>query len=132
MSINCAVSINVMLWCYFHVAVSKQLAEKLASSGDEIAYKPPDGLQLKSAGAHNKRSKEHSKDGDYDLAIADLIRALMRQGLEEDVKSKMERALADAFRGLSGQRKQEGKEKQAARKVCPYDIYCSFLSQRIE
>lgn len=88
---------------------------KLAA--EETAHEAPAELKLRSAGAHSKRSKEHSKEGEYDLAIADLIRALMRKGLEEDVKSKMERGINDAFRGLTSQRTQEAKEAKKAQKA---------------
>ena len=95
--------------------VAGKFDEKLNAEG--VQYEPPADLRLRTAGAHSKRSKEHSKEGEYDLAIADLIRALMRKGLEEDVKSKMERGLNDAFRGLSSQRNQEAKDARAAQKA---------------
>eukprot|EP01051_Picozoa_sp_SAG22_P005618 SAG22_NODE_338_length_12038_cov_24.655583_5_plen_462_part_00 len=94
--------------------VANQLAEKVA--GNE-AYDPPAELRLRTAGAHSKRSKEHSKEGEYDFAVNDLIRALLRKGLEEDVKSKMERMIHDALRGLTSQRSQEAKDAKAAQKA---------------
>ena len=96
-------------------SIAKQLGEKVAA--DKPDYKPKEGLVLKSAGAHKKRAKEAQKDGEYDVAIVDLIRALSRKGLEDDVKAQMERSISDALRGLRSQRQAEEKEAKAAAKA---------------
>jgi hypothetical protein len=54
-------------------------------------YKPKPGTALRTAGAHARRAKESAKDGEYDAAAADLLRALARRGLEEDVVHKLMR-----------------------------------------
>ena len=97
------------------LAVAAQL--NTALSEQKPNYRPAASAVLKSAGAYSKRAKVHSKDGEYDLAAIDLIRALSRRGLEEDVVAKMERALNEAFRGLRGQRQAERKEMAKAEKL---------------
>ena len=79
--------------------IATKLAANLASSKPE--YKPSEDTVLKSAGACRKRSKESSKDGEYDAAVRDLLRALQRKGLEDDVKAQMERGISDALRGCA-------------------------------
>ena len=96
-------------------SIAKQLGEKLASEKPD--YSPKEGAVLKSAGAHRKRAKEAQKDGEYDSAVVDLMRALGRKGLEEDVKAQMERSISDALRGLRSQRQAEEKEAKAAAKA---------------
>ena len=95
-------------------SIAKQLGEKLTAEKPD--YAPKEGTTLKSAGAHKKRAKEAQKDGEYDVAIVDLVRALSRKGLEDDVKDKMVRSIGDALRGLRGQRQTEVKEAAAAKK----------------
>ena len=79
--------------------IATKLAANLASSKPD--YKPSEDTVLKSAGAYRKRSKESSKDGEYDAAVRDLLRALQRKGLEDDVKAQMERGISDALRGCA-------------------------------
>jgi tetratricopeptide (TPR) repeat protein len=92
--------------------IAQQLQERLNQQKSD--YKPADGAVLKTAGAHSKRAKAAQKDGEYDQAVIDIIRAMSRKGLEEDVVAKFERSLSDALRGLRGQREQERKEAKVA------------------
>jgi hypothetical protein len=59
------------------LGVTEQFTQALA--GNVPDYTPAEDTVLKSAGKHGKRAKEHSKDGEYDLAAMDLLRAMGRK-----------------------------------------------------
>lgn len=94
------------------LSIAEQLHDRLREQKPD--YKPAAGAILKTAGAYSKRAKSAQKDGDYDQAAIDLLRAMSRKGLEEDVVAKFDRSLHDALRGLKGQREQERKEAKSA------------------
>ena len=65
-----------------------QIAERVAQVLREQApdYAPPAELRLRTAGAHKRRAEELAKEADaHDEAAAHLVRALLRQGLEESM-----------------------------------------------
>jgi hypothetical protein len=98
--------------------VAKQLQETLAASG----YKPPqevthcggggDGKKKKpcSAGKLWKRSEEMRKADMHDAAGADLIRALLKTGLEVDFVERSEKSLGWALGSIRRQRERERRD----------------------
>jgi len=95
--------------------VAHQLQEKLS---DE-AYTPPRELthctsnnkqRVCSAGKLWKRAEEMRKDDMHDVAGADLIRALLKTGIEVDFRTKCERLLSWAFGSIQRQRERERRE----------------------
>jgi DnaJ family protein C protein 3 len=93
------------------ISLSSQLQEKL----DRAEYITPEeithcGKRVCSAGKLRKRAEENRKVDLYDAMGADILRALQRKGLEEQVKDRMRRELEMAFQGLTRQREREHDE----------------------
>ena len=65
--------------------------------------------KLRTAGAYSRRAEEHSKNGRYIEAGADLTRALLRPGLDEDQSQKLHQRLQ---RTMSGSRRQMEREEK--------------------
>lgn len=118
-------------------ASTVRLAEKLNQGGSSIErhidplidlakfigekappeFSPPSELKLRTAGAHKRRAKEHRASGDHDAEAADVLRALMRPGLDIDIINQLRTLFNAAMQSLPQQRKQEAKEEADAAKV---------------
>ena len=84
------------------VGIARHLDELLEqhdkAAAAKAAYDGGDGDQqklLKTAGAYKKRARAAQDDERYDHAAADLIRALLRAGLDPQAGEKEERARAN-------------------------------------
>eukprot|EP00566_Odontella_aurita_P008593 CAMPEP_0113547310 /NCGR_PEP_ID=MMETSP0015_2-20120614/12284_1 /TAXON_ID=2838 /ORGANISM="Odontella" /LENGTH=644 /DNA_ID=CAMNT_0000447849 /DNA_START=23 /DNA_END=1957 /DNA_ORIENTATION=+ /assembly_acc=CAM_ASM_000160 len=93
--------------------VAKRLQSKLAE--DSEGYTPPKelthcGKRTCSAGKLWKRAEEMRKADMHDVAGADLIRALLKTGLETDFVERCERSLHWAFGSIRRQREREKRE----------------------
>ncbi|GMI24258.1 hypothetical protein TeGR_g10607 [Tetraparma gracilis] len=64
------------------------------------------------AGKLWKRAEENRKAGFHDSQGADLLRALAKNGLEEEFVGKCERGLARSFEGVGRQREREAREAE--------------------
>jgi len=102
------------------VDVARQLQSELDSSADN-KYTPPSDLthcgasgnkkaRLCSAGKLWKRAEEMRKADMHDAAGADLIRALLKSGIEIDFIDKCKRSLKWAMGSVQRQREREAKE----------------------
>jgi len=89
-------------------SIWKHLQGKL----DEAKHKPtPEGVDLlRTAGAYTRRAKEHAKDGEHKLGAADILRALSRQGLEQEARDNMMRQLQYSFESMRRMKDREAKE----------------------
>jgi len=103
--------------------LATQIHKHLQGKLDEGGHKPEaEGVEkLRTAGAYTRRAKEHAKEGEHLKGAADILRALSRQGLEQEAKDNMMRQLRHTFEGMGRQKTYEAKEaaeeaKQAARK----------------
>lgn len=90
------------------LSVTQKIVRLVASASPPV--EPPEGLRLRSAGAHKKKAEELSKGGAYDEAAAHLLRALLREGLEEPVMAELKRKFDGAMERLGNQRRLEAEE----------------------
>ena len=94
-----------------------QIAERIVQVMREQApnYEPPAELRLRTAGAHKRKAEELAKEADaHDEAAAHLVRALMRQGLEESMVETLKQRFGAQMERLAQQRKQEAAEAAEA------------------
>ena len=94
-----------------------QIAERVVQVMREQApnYEPPAELRLRTAGAHKRKAEELAKEADaHDEAAAHLVRALMRQGLEESMVETLKQRFGVQMERLAQQRKQEAAEAAEA------------------
>ena len=76
---------------------------------DKVDYK------LRTAGAYSRRAEEHAKNGRYIEAGADLTRALLRPGLDEDQSQKIHQRLQGTMGGSKRQLEREEKGRAEER-----------------
>ncbi|CAB9502707.1 DnaJ protein P58IPK homolog [Seminavis robusta] len=93
--------------------VAQKLQEELSRSAPD--YKPPDelikcGKRVCSAGKLWKRAEEWKKMDAHDSAGADLLRALLKTGIEVDFIERCTKSLQWAFEGVKRQRQREERE----------------------
>ena len=98
--------------------VAQQLHDKLSAED----YKPPKdishcGKKPCSAGKLWKRAEEMRKADMHDSAGADLIRALLKTGIEVDFRERCERTLQWAFGSIQRQRQREKREAEEEAKL---------------
>lgn len=92
------------------------------SVGLQAAYETPKeithcGKRVCTAGKFKKRAEENRKVELYDAMGADLLRALSKKGLEEQIKERLHKELARGFELVKYQRKKEERERQEAEKL---------------
>jgi len=75
------------------------------------------GKRKCTAGKLWKRAEDYRKDELYDEAGADLIRALMKSGVEADFREKCENLLQWAFQSVKRQREREAREREEEAKL---------------
>lgn len=90
--------------------LNKQLLEVEAFEG------PPD-FHLKTVGKYIRRATEVSKDGFYDEAGHDIVRAMLRKGIDENTREQLKVHLVKALRDLPLQRRREAKEREEEAKA---------------
>lgn len=79
-------------------------------------YSPPDVLDaatplerprvLKTGGLYSRRAVDHSKKNEFGLAVADLIRALLRPGIDETAVDRLTSTMKDFLRKADKKRKE--------------------------
>ena len=97
------------------------VARRLEEVSEERSYRHPEELthcesggkvRPCSAGKLWKRSEEMKGAGMYDTAGADLIRALLKKGLETDFVQKCHGSLERSLQGIHTQRERERRQKE--------------------
>lgn len=93
--------------------LARQLQQKLDEQA-ELRYQLPEVLDaggekerpriLKTGGQYSRRASEHSKKKQYALAVADLVRALLRPGLDPTAQDRLSALLTDQLNKAEGQR----------------------------
>lgn len=96
-----------------HQAV-RELARRMQSEIEAQTYTPPDVLDkgtanermrvLKTGGLYSRRAVDHSKREEYRPAIADLLRALLRPGLDPTAEDKLTQTLQDFLKKAAKKR----------------------------
>jgi hypothetical protein len=90
------------------------LANLLVKKVAEASHELPSELRLRTAGAHKKKAEELAKEGEHDQAACHLIRALLRQGLDEAMVEQLRRQFETAMAKLPQQRQAEAAEAAEA------------------
>jgi len=95
--------------------VAKQLTLSLERAGNTAAASAAlnASVSLKSAGAYKKRAAAAAADDRYDDAAVDLMRAMLRPGVDPQALEAIEAGLASTLRDLKEHREVEAKEEAA-------------------
>ena len=110
----------VVLFCERHDVRAVDSVLNLANNLIELMAKrtppiePPAELRLRTAGAHKKKAEEMSKDGEHDQAAMQLIRALVRPGLDEQMIERLKETFSEEMIKLGRQREAEAAEAAEA------------------
>mmetsp|Transcript_131886 Transcript_131886/g.239816 ORF Transcript_131886/g.239816 Transcript_131886/m.239816 type:complete len:686 (+) Transcript_131886:33-2090(+) len=102
----------------FDAEVVLEVAKAYAEQMQEVEYKPPKDLLLRTGGAYSRRADEAIKKKSFPNAIADCLRALMRPGLDSTAADVFMKKLAHAL--LRMERIREMQQQEAFEEHAKY------------
>eukprot|EP00929_Paragymnodinium_shiwhaense_P057003 TRINITY_DN28526_c0_g1_i1.p1 TRINITY_DN28526_c0_g1~~TRINITY_DN28526_c0_g1_i1.p1 ORF type:complete len:690 (+),score=196.34 TRINITY_DN28526_c0_g1_i1:80-2149(+) len=107
------------------LAVAKSFAEGL----QDVEYKPPKDLVLRTGGAYSRRADDAIKERRFPAAVADCLRAMMRPGLDSTAADVFMKKLGHALLRMERIREMEQQEAAGDEKLAEQQAEADALAK---